>query len=183
MKKVLGVGCLVIVVLFLFVGCAGVMLVGSSVDSENSEGNTTNEGDTEEVANEEEEVEEETLLQVGESATIDGITVTVNSVGYTDERNQFHETPVDSVLVVDVTYENNSGEDITVGGDFDLYADGEKMDTYPISDILMGGLSDGRTITGVEGYGVVGSPESLELEFEPMWSFSGEKAIFDVSNQ
>lgn len=177
MVKGLGIGCLVIIIILFFVGCATTLLVVSTSDDSGSDGgDNTTEETTEEV------LEEETLLQIGDSATIDDITVTVNGVRYTDERNQYYEGHVDSVIIIDLTYANNTDSDIPVGTDFDVYADGAKMDTYPVDMPLFESLSAGRTVDGSLAYGIVGNPTLIELEFEPMLSFfNSEKAIFDIT--
>ena len=136
--------------------------------------------DTEEVVEEETETVDENL-SVGESVEIDGVTFTLNSTTYTDERNEFAEIVPDSVIVLDMTYENGTGADITVGGDVSVYADGTKAESYPIMDFLMDTISDGRNITGKEGFAIMGEPSEIEVEFSPLMSFSGEKAVFTVT--
>lgn len=147
---------------------------------------TTEETETTETESTEEVVEEETEtvdenLSVGDSVEVDGVTFTLNSATYTDERNEFAEIVPDSVIVLDMTYENNTGSDITVGGDVSVYADGTKAESYPIMDFLMDTISDGRNITGKEGFAIMGTPSEIEVEFSPLMSFSGEKAVFTVT--
>lgn len=182
MKK-LGIGCLGLIVVFLLLsGCVGaIMTIGVGSEEGSEEG--IEDKKLEEVEKENKiknKSKEKELLGVGDSYTIDGVTVTVNGVEYTDERNQFYEGHVDSVLLVNITYENNTGDDIAVGMDFQLYADGEKMETYPV-DSLLGSVSDGRSVTGNIAYGIVGQPKKIELEFEPIFSISGDKGIYDIT--
>lgn len=175
--KILGIGFVVLIAVFVLLsGCVGVVM---PIEEGSEEG--IEDKKIEEVGKENKnESKEKELLGVGDSYTIDGVTVTVNGVEYTDERNQFYEGHVDSVILVNVTYENNTGDDIAVGMDFQLYADGEKMDTYPV-DSLLGSVSDGRTVTGNIAYGIVGQPKKIELEFEPIFSISGDKGIYDIT--
>lgn len=192
-------GAIIIGILILFGACTAA-LTGDGEDtsdtsSDSNEAETTEtatEDNTEESAEEETEediseaVEEETEttdenLDVGDSTEIDGITFTLNDAYYTDERNEFAEVEADNVLVLDMTYENNSGQDISVGGDVSVYADGTKLESYPIDEMLMDSLSDGRNISGKEGFAVVGEPSEIEVEFSPLMSFSGEKAIYTVN--
>ncbi|WP_031544282.1 DUF5067 domain-containing protein [Salinicoccus luteus] len=197
-------GCLkwaaiIIGVLILFGACAAAFSGGeeetgntSNDSNASNSAETTTEETAEESTEEETEediseaVEEETEttdenLAVGDSTEIDGITFTLNEAYYTDERNEFAEVEADNVLVLDMTYENNSGEDISVGGDVSVYADGTKLESYPIDEMLMDSLSDGRNISGKEGFAVVGEPSEIEVEFSPLMSFSGEKAIYTVN--
>lgn len=145
-------------------------------DSESGEDVATE--DTEDVVEEETEVADENL-STGDSVTIDDITFTLDSAYYTDERNEFADITPDNVLMIDVTIENNSGDDYPVGMDLELYVDGSKAETYPVAT-LMDGVSDGRSVSGQQSFAIMGEPSELELEFSPFMNFSGEKAIYTV---
>lgn len=118
-------------------------------------------------------------VSVKDSCEIDGIKVTVNSAEYTDERNEF-EDDVDKVVKLNVTYVNNSDEDIPVGDGFDLYSNGKKVNGYAVDGILFDGISPGRTIDGNLGFGIKGEAKDLELEYSPTFSFTNQKCIYKL---
>lgn len=122
------------------------------------------------------------IKKVGESGEIDDVSFTLDAVQYTDERNEFadEDTPAEKVLRADVTIKNNSKETIPVGGDIKVYADGKQVESYPLEDVLVDSLSPGRTISGAEGFAINGNPDKLELEFQPSFSFSDKRIIYDA---
>lgn len=126
---------------------------------------------------EEEEAEDE-LLSIGDSFTADDVTVTVTDAYYTDERNEFEETDPENVLAIEYTLENNADEDYPVGMDFQVYVDGSLADTYA-NENTMDSVSSGRSIDAIAHYGV--SEGQIEAEWEPFFSFSGEKGIWNVT--
>lgn len=191
-------GCLkwlaiIIGVLILMGACTAAFTGGGDTDttSDSTETETTEtateenteestEEDTADVVEEETEVAQENL-SVGDTVEIDGVTVTIDNAYYTDERNEFAEIEADSVLVLDITFENNTGEDYSPAFDFEVYADGSKAEEYPVEDIVLESVSDGRNASGSLAYALVGEPSEIEVEFSPMFSFSGEKAIYTVN--
>lgn len=163
---------------------------GTTTEEEPAEEDTTEETtddaaaeeteDTEEVIEEETEVAEENL-SVGDTVEIDGVTMTIDAAYYTDERNEFAEVEADSVMMLDVTFENNTGEDYSPAMDFEVYADGSKAEEYPVGDVILDSVSDGRSGSGTIAFALVGEPSEIEVEFSPLFSFSGEKAIYTVT--
>lgn len=150
--------------------------------SDEAEAEDTNDDateDTEDAVEEETETSEENL-SIGDTAELDDVTVTIDDAYYSDERNEFAEVEVDSVLILDVSFENNTGEDYSPAFDFEVYADGSKAEEYPVGDVILDSVSDGRSSSGSIAFGIVGEPSEIELEFSPFMSFSGEKAIFNV---
>lgn len=153
-------------------------------EAETTEEDSTDDAEaTEDTADEIEEETETTEenLSVGDSVEMDGVTVTIDSAYYTDERNEFAEIEADSVIILDISFENNTGEDYSPAMDFEVYADGSKAEEYPVGDIILESVSDGRSGSGSIAYALVGSPSEIEVEFSPLFSFSGEKAIFNVT--
>lgn len=183
-------------VLILLGACTA--LLGGGEDTTNTtteeaqeDSGNTNTEDGEENSNETEDtadvVEEETEtvdnnLNIGETSTIDDISLTVDNAYYTDQRNEFADINPDTVLMVEVTIENNSGTDYPVGMDLSLYVDGSKAETYPVAT-LMDSVSDGRSVSGQQTFAIMGDPSEIELEFSPFMSFSGEKAIYTITPQ
>lgn len=178
-------GCLkwalmIIGVLVLFGACSAIFSDSedNTTDTETTEVEQSNEveTDTEETVADESEGAE--LLTVGESHTIGDYTLTVNDAYYTDERNQFDETNPEKVIAIEYTLENNSDQDYPFGIDTQVYVDGKQADSYALGSD-MGSVSSGRTVDGTTYYGVNG--EKVELEWEPTFSFSGDKGIWDIT--
>lgn len=180
-----GGGCLkwVAIIFGVLILIGACTMIFSDGDSSTSTDTATSQQETGQDESSSEESSQESdgeLLQVGESKTIDDITLTVTDSYYTDERNEFDESNPDKVIAIEYTLENNSGEDYPFGLDTQVYADGKQMESYALGSD-MGAVSSGRTVDGVTYYGVNG--DRVELEWEPMFSFSGEKGIWDVTPQ
>lgn len=170
---------LVVIVIIVAFSGGGEEDTASGTEEPVQEESTTDEAN-EESGEEDVEQESDGLLAIGESATIDDITFTVTGSSFTDERNEFAETNPEQVIKIDFSLENGAEEDYPVGMDTQVYVDGTQADSYPLgSDI--GSVSAGRTFEGSIYYGVNG--DSVELEWEPMMSFSGDKAIWDITPQ
>lgn len=194
-------GCLKwIVIIFgvlILLGACTALLSGGDNKTNNTTEDAAEESDNSNVENTEESSEEtedtadvveeetetvDTNLTIGETSTIDDISLTVDNAYYTDERNEFADINPDTVLMVEVTIENNSGTDYPVGMDLSLYVDGSKAETYPVAT-LMDSVSDGRSVSGQQTFAIMGEPSEIELEFSPFMSFSGEKAIYTITPQ
>lgn len=172
--KWIGIGVLVIIVIAIL----GAIFGGGEESADNS-----NEASSSEVTSSESTSSEESsesgieLLAVGDSATIDDITVTVNGVSFTDERNEFADTTPERVIAIEYTLENGQEEDYPFGMDMQLYVDGKQAESYPLESD-MGSVSAGRTVDSVAYFGVDG--EQIELEWQPMFSMS-DKAIWNLT--
>lgn len=126
-----------------------------------------------------EQKKENKALKIGDEVTKKDVKFKPKKAYFTDERNQFADTKADKVLVIEMDITNNGKEDIPVGTDVTAYADGKKLENYPINETLMDSLSAGRSISGKQGFAVVGDPKKFELEFEPF--LSGEKAVYEIT--
>lgn len=173
------------------ISMSAMVLVACGGDTGTSEEDTDKAEDTElvEEVDAEEEVEEEVeedakegILEVGDSMEIEDVAFTVTGAEFVDERNEYADTEADKVLKISYKIDNNAEEDYPFGMDGDLYVDGSKAETYP-NDNSMGSVSSGRSVEGVQHYAVVGDPTEIELEWEPLFSFAGEKGIWDVNPQ
>ncbi|MCE5148616.1 DUF4352 domain-containing protein [Staphylococcus simulans] len=120
------------------------------------------------------------IKTVGETTEIDGVSFTLDNAAYTEERNEFADVQADKVLKVDMTVKNNSKKEIPVGGDVKVYVDGKQAKSYPINNQLMDSLSPNREISGSEGFAINSNPEKIELEFQPLTSFSNKRYIYDI---
>ena len=120
------------------------------------------------------------LLAIGESATIDDITLTIDDAYLTDERNETNLIDVSGVLILEVTYENNSEETFPTGRDIVVESEGELMRNYELEDILLEDLPPGESISGRMAYGLVNEPETLNATFQPLLNESEEEAVFEI---
>ena len=146
-------------------------------DNEEKEAVEINEIDEEAVETAEAETDN---YQLGETVEISGITLTINDAYLTDERNDNSIIDVSGVLVLDVTYENGSGETFPAGRDITLEAGGEHARSYDLDSALPADIAPGESITGRMAYGLVNAPENVVAVFEPLMNESGENALFDI---
>lgn len=146
-------------------------------DNEEKKAVEINEIDEEAVETAEAETDN---YQLGETVEISGITLTINDAYLTDERNDNSIIDVSGVLVLDVTYENGSGETFPAGRDITLEAGGEHARSYDLDSALPADVGPGESITGQMAYGLVSEPENMIAVFEPLMNSDGEQAIFDI---
>lgn len=119
-------------------------------------------------------------LSVGDSAELNGMTLTVEDVSYTDERNEFAEVDADEVIMIDLSFENNSGDSYLMGSrDMEIMVDGEPAETYPVGDIILDETEDGESTSGSLAYAVTGDPSEIELVFSPL--DAEDSAVFDIT--
>lgn len=137
----------------------------------------SDENSTEEV---EESSSDEDLISVGESATIDDVTLTIDDAYLTDERNETNLIDVSGVLILEVTYENNTNETFPTGRDIVVESDGELMRSYELEDLLLEDLPPGESISGRMAYGLVNEPDTLTATFQPLLNETDESAVFEI---
>ncbi len=164
-------GCGGLLLLMLLIGACSALFLPSSEETGTKETTTTEKTS-------EEKSDDNKKLKIGEEVTKKDVKFKPTKAYFTDERNEFADTKADKVLVIDMDITNNGKEDIPVGTDVTAYADGKKLETYPVDGNLFESLSPGRSISGKQGFAVVGNPKKFELEFEPF--LSGEKAIYEI---
>lgn len=161
-------GCLVLLILIIVgvTACTGTFV--NEVDKEiNEEGKLDKDKDTK-------------IKSIGETTEIDGVSFTLDNASYTEEINEFADVQADKVIKVDMTVKNNSKEEIPVGGDIKVYVDGKQAKSYPIDNQLIDSLSPNREISGSEGFAINGNPKKIELEFQPLTSFSNKRYIYNI---
>lgn len=126
---------------------------------------------------------EKTTYNVGDTITFDNSAqITINSVQFTDERNQFDTSNPERVLEVDYSVTNLSDKDYVLGTDIELYVGGKKMDTYPNGGTL-DTISAGRSYDNAKQYfGVTGSGD-FELEVKPSFDFNAKEQIVKLDVQ
>lgn len=166
-------GCLGLILLMILIGACSSMLIGGN-DEKNTSSDSPSKSETISKKS-----NDNGKLKIGQEVTKKNVKFKPTKAYYTDERNEFADMKADKVLVIEMDITNNGKEDIPVGTDVTAYADGKKLEMYPINDTLMDGLSAGRSISGKQGFAIVGNPKNIELEFEPF--LSGEKAIYTVN--
>lgn len=120
---------------------------------------------------------------IGDDVEVDGVTIRVEDAYFTDERNSVSDRQADQVIMLEIYYENNTGEDYSPAFDFELYFDGTRAESYPVGDIILSSVSDGRNASGTIAYSIMGEPETIELEYSPLFNiFSNEEAaIIEVT--
>jgi len=161
-------GCLVLLILIIVgvTACTGTFV--NEVDKEiNEEGKLDKDKDTK-------------IKSIGETTEIDGVSFTLDNASYRKKRRDFLNEKADKVIKVDMTVKNNSKEEIPVGGDIKVYVDGKQAKSYPIDNQLIDSLSPNREISGSEGFAINGNPKKIELEFQPLTSFSNKRYIYNI---
>lgn len=119
-------------------------------------------------------------LGVGDSAEVNGMTLIVEDVSYTDERNDYAEVDADEVIMLELSFENNSGDSYLMGSrDMEVMLDGEPAETYPVGDIILDETDDGESTTGTLAYAVTGDPSEIELVFSPL--DAEDSAVFNIT--
>ena len=108
-------------------------------------------------------------LGIGDTAEVEGIKFTLKNVSLTDERNEYAETQPAKVVRIEYEIENNTEDEIPVGGDLEVYDNtGNKVESYPLDNTL-GSLQPGKKMQGVEHFGISEGP--IEIYFQPLLSF------------
>lgn len=109
----------------------------------------------------------ETYHKVGESAKVDGVTYTLKSVELTDERNEFEDKQPKYVVKVIYHVKNETGDEITIGNDSDVYdPDDTKLEEYAIDGTMLDSLADGKEADVTVGYSA-DKLGTFELQFCP----------------
>lgn len=110
---------------------------------------------------------DETYHKVGESAKVDGVTYTLKSVETTDERNEFEDKQPKYVIKVVYHVKNETGDEITIGNDSDVYdPDDTKLEEYAIDGTMLDSLADGKEADVTVGYSA-DKLGTFELQFCP----------------
>lgn len=110
---------------------------------------------------------DETYHKVGESAKVDGVTYTLKSVETTDERNEFEDKQPKYVVKVIYHIKNETGDEITIGNDSDVYdPDNTKLEEYAIDGTGLDSLADGKEADVTVGYSA-DKLGTFELQFCP----------------
>lgn len=119
---------------------------------------------------------EEQVYEIGDTAEIDGVNITLTNVTSTNKRSEFAESNPSKVVKIEYEVQNNSDEEITVGMDLEVYDRTDtKADSYPL-DNTIDSLAPGKKLQAVSHYGIEESP--IEIHFSPLLSFDDETIIF-----
>lgn len=126
-------------------------------------------------------VEKQTSYKVGDTITFDSeAAITVTSVSYTDERNEFADIEPNKVLLVTYNIDNLSDNDYLIGNEIKLYVDGKKADTYPVA-VILDSISANRSYEGAtQAFAIIDEGE-MELEITPSISFTAKPAIIPIT--
>ncbi|MFC3900419.1 DUF4352 domain-containing protein [Aliicoccus persicus] len=137
----------------------------------------------EEAVEADNDADESDRYGIGDEFEVNGVTLRVEDAYYTDQRNEFVDISPDQVLMIEIFYENNSGEDYSPAFDFNVYYDGTLADTHPVGDIILDNVSDGRNSSGTLAFEIMGEPETIELEYSQLLDLfsDSESIIVDVT--
>lgn len=139
-------------------------LVSSLVKEDNSK---DDDDDYDDDVDEDDDDSDETYHKVGESAKVDGVTYTLKSVELTDERNEFEDKQPKYVVKVIYHIKNETGDEITIGNDSDVYdPDDTKLEEYAIDGTGLDSLADGKEEDVTVGYSA-DKLGTFELQFCP----------------
>lgn len=123
--------------------------------------------DSDDDSDEDDDDSDETYHKVGESAKVDGVTYTLKSVELTDERNEFEDKQPKYVVKVIYHIKNETGDEITIGNDSDVYdPDNTKLEEYAIDGTGLDSLADGKEADVTVGYSA-DKLGTFELQFCP----------------
>lgn len=135
-----------------------------------------------------EEVEEKTEYGLNEWWEVEGLwKLKIDSVSFTDERNQFSEDEPEAVVVIKYTYENlgyeGDGQDLFITPD--NVVDGEKkvVSTYPAgANVSVKPTPVGAIMEGAEeSYGLTTSIGEITIYFEEYGNdYDNHKATFVI---
>lgn len=140
-------------------------LVSSLVKEDNSK---DDDDDIDDDIDEDDDDSDETYHKVGESAKVDGVTYTLKSVELTDERNEFEDKQPKYVVKVIYHIKNETGDEITIGNDSDVYdPDDTKLEEYAIDGTGLDSLADGKEADVTVGYSA-DKLGTFELQFCPI---------------
>lgn len=139
-------------------------LVSSLVKDDNSK---DDDDDDDDDVDDDDSDSDETYHKVGESAKVDGVTYTLKSVETTDERNEFEDKQPKYVVKVIYHIKNETGDEITIGNDSDVYdPDNTKLEEYAIDGTGLDSLADGKEADVTVGYSA-DKLGTFELQFCP----------------
>lgn len=145
-------------------------LVSSLVKEDNSKDDDDDYDDYDDVdddVDDDDSDSDETYHKVGESAKVDGVTYTLKSVETTDERNEFEDKQPKYVIKVVYHVKNETGDEITIGNDSDVYdPDDTKLEEYAIDGTMLDSLADGKEADVTVGYSA-DKLGTFELQFCP----------------
>lgn len=103
---------------------------------------------------------------IGKSFVNGDITVTIDDIYLTDERDPYHGRDFDNILVMEYTLKNNKEQEHHSGNEFEVYVSGHKAEQYYSMYDKGGPVSPTRTISVRTSFGFNGDKENIELELK-----------------
>ncbi|MBS4221830.1 DUF4352 domain-containing protein [Lederbergia citrea] len=136
------------------------------------------------VDKKEEKKEQKNEFKIGETASVDGMEVTINNISYVDPA-EYLDTEQDKVLRLDVSVKNNAADNGFVDtSEFQVYSGDEKSEFYfghDKSNLGGGELKKGKSLKMTLDFDVPES-DAYEIFYEPSFSFKDNAEIkFNVS--
>lgn len=112
------------------------------------------------------------------------MSVKINSLNTTKERNEFLNTKANKVILLEFTYENlNLSENLFISdSNFKVYdKEGNILESYPISsEKVSKSISKGKKCTASAAYALNSKSEDIIVEFYPNILDSKPSAIFNL---
>jgi hypothetical protein len=132
---------------------------------------------------EEEKVVEEKIFTVGETVSVDGVEITIDSVAFT-EPTEYSEAVNGKIITLDVSIKNTNAEQAYVDNtEFSIYdSEGNKMDDYYGYDqmAMSDTVNSGKQLKG-KLYFDVKEQEKYEMIYTPSFSMDNKEIIFDIA--
>ncbi|EPY2525784.1 hypothetical protein ACXA0J_000296 [Listeria monocytogenes] len=101
---------------------------------------------------------------VGDTQTVDGVTIKLISITKTSERNKFDESNPKDVIKITYNIENNSAVEVVAGMDIEAYDSNNTMlDRYPL-DNTMEDVPPGKNVNAENHYGI-NTNGKIEIQF------------------
>lgn len=116
---------------------------------------------------------------VGDTFTIDFVTITLLDAKFTNERVLFEDIPVDEVLKLTYEITNKTGQEITYSSaNFGVYVDDKITQPYPLQGTIepLGHMQTGE---GIAYFPIIGDG-SIEVEWQPMNYYENERALWKI---
>lgn len=171
-----------------FLSLIGAVVIGGTLLTacgETEVKDVTNGSDAPKTESKEEAPKEDKVYKVGETVSVDGMEITINSASFT-EPAEYSESVNGKILTLDVTAKNSNDEQAFIDNtEFAIYdAEGNKLDDYygyddmPISD----NVNSGKQLQG-KLYFDVPEQATYEMIYTPSFSWDSVEITFDITPQ
>lgn len=119
---------------------------------------------------------------IGKQYSHGGISVTIDDIYFTEERDNYASGDFDNVLTIEYTLQNKGDEDHYTGNELQLYVDNHQGEQYFLPNFKSGAVSPGRTTSVIVSFGFNGETSNIELEFKDFMAWDDAAVTIEVSN-